>query len=41
MFIKNPGNMTKMTAMPIRIWYKPSNILSSGTAKPIATKLDR
>ena len=37
-FINNPGDMTKMAAMPIYGKY-PSKIFSSGTCGPISTKL--
>ena len=38
MYIKNPGHMTKMAAMPI-YGNNPSKIFFSRTGRPISTKL--
>ena len=39
MYIRNPGHMTKMAAMPI-YGKNPSKIFFSRTGGPISTKLD-
>ena len=39
MYINNPGHVTKIAAMPIQD-KNPSKIFFSGTAEPIAMKLD-
>ena len=39
MIINKPGHMTKLVSMPIYV-KNPSKIFFTGTAEPIATKID-